>query len=301
LNLLILISVFVFQVGMDLSFTDALYFIVATVTTTGYGDITPTRSSDFLKLYAAALMILGSATLATLYSLITDLIVTARFRELLGRRRVPPAGHVVVAGLGNLGYRVVGQLLAAGVPVVVIERNAGGELVGAVDSSVEVIFGDARSPDVLERAAISQARALAAVTGDDAANLGISLAAREMNAGLRTVSRLFDADLARQTQAALCIDAVLSASAIAVPTFAASALYPNVLHAVVVGDRMLVLYRQVVSAEWSGLTPQELADHQGVVVMSWSASNQAPLTSPPTVPLNSGEIIVVAESLPLAP
>src|SRR5207237_5124605 len=59
LNLLILLSVFVFHVGMRLSFLNALYFVVSTVTTTGYGDINPGRAVWWLTLYGCLLMMLG--------------------------------------------------------------------------------------------------------------------------------------------------------------------------------------------------------------------------------------------------
>ena len=40
------LSVFVFSWGMDLSLVDAFYFVVTTVTTVGYGDITPLKAAD---------------------------------------------------------------------------------------------------------------------------------------------------------------------------------------------------------------------------------------------------------------
>ncbi len=94
-------SVLVFRYGMGLSLIDAVYFMVTTLTTTGYGDITVRNEATWLKVYCSLMMLLGSATIATVYSLITDWIVTARVRELLGRQPVPDDGHVIVAGLGQ--------------------------------------------------------------------------------------------------------------------------------------------------------------------------------------------------------
>jgi len=95
---------------MDLSLVDAFYFVGTTVTTVGYGDITPLKASPALKLYAVLLMLFGSATLATLTSILTAFVVTERFEKLLGRRRVPSEGHVVVVGLGNVGNRTLAGL-----------------------------------------------------------------------------------------------------------------------------------------------------------------------------------------------
>src|SRR6185369_13432587 len=120
----------------------------------------------------------GSAALATLYSLVTDFVLTARFEQLLGSQKTPKGGHVVVAGLGNVGYRIVEELRAAGVPVVTIERSADGPFVETVRRSTPVVVGDARLAETLEQANASRARAVLAVTGDDAANLAIALSAR---------------------------------------------------------------------------------------------------------------------------
>ena len=234
-------SVLVFRYGMGLSLIDAIYFMVTTLTTTGYGDITVKDQAVWLKVYCSLMMLLGSATIATVYSLITDWIVTARVRELLGRQPVPEDGHVIVAGLGNVGFRVVEELCQAGVPVVVLERNREGPFVGGMEQQVPLLVGDARLTSVLDQAHIRGARSILAVTGDDAVNLSICLTAKEMSPGTRTVVRLFDAEFARKVEESPLIDAALGASRIAAPKFVASALFPGVLKAFLDGDTLCVL------------------------------------------------------------
>lgn len=87
-------SVAVFQFGLNLSFVDALYFVVTTVTTVGYGDVTPLHAGVALKLYACLLMVLGSLATAALVSLGTD---------LPGER--PPAQRVSHAAFPQRGGR----------------------------------------------------------------------------------------------------------------------------------------------------------------------------------------------------
>ncbi len=255
---LIVISIGVFEVGMGLSPVDALYFVVTTVTTTGYGDITPRDQATWLKLYASLLMVLGSATVATFYSLITDFVITARFRHLLGRRRVPEAGHVVVVGLGNVGLRVVQELSLAGVEVVAVDRDSDAPYAGALGEQAAVVIGDARLPDVLARVRIEGARALIAVTSDDAANLSIGLAARQINPRVRTIVRLFDADFARKVESSLALDGALGASRIAAPTFVAAALEAGVVQAFLLGDELVALIDGPAREEWVGLEAAEL-------------------------------------------
>ncbi len=238
---LMLVSVLVFRYGMGLSFVDAVYFMVTTLTTTGYGDITVRDQAVWLKVYCSLMMLLGSATIATVYSLITDWIVTARVRELLGQVPVPESGHVLVAGLGNVGFRVVEELRQAGVPVVVLERNRECPFVGGMQQGVPMVVGDARLVSVLEQANVRGARSILAVTGDDAVNLSICLTAKEMSPRTRSIVRLFDAEFARKVEQSPLIDAALGASRIAAPKFVASALFPGVLKALQDGDSLCIL------------------------------------------------------------
>jgi Trk K+ transport system NAD-binding subunit len=267
LNVIIALSVLVFRSLLGLTLVDALYYSVTTVATGAPSDIAPRGAGIAIKLYACFVMLLGSAVIAILYSIITDFLVTARFRQLLGRERIPEKGHVVVAGLGNVGYRVVQELKRAGAPVVAIERDAAGEFVDAVRSMAPVVIGDARIADTLSKAGAAKADAIVAAIDDDAFDLGIALAARALNPRARIVTRVFDADFARKIQAAFQVEAALSPGLMAAPTFVAAALYPGVLAAFVQGRRLFVVLRRARPDDWQGLTPSQLATGAGVQVL----------------------------------
>ena len=234
-------SVLVFRYGMGLSLVDAVYFMVTTLTTTGYGDISVKDQATWLKVYSCLMMLLGSATIATVYSLITDWIVTARVRQLLGQKPVPDEGHVIVAGLGNVGFRVVEELRESGVPTVIVDRNGEGDFVSGLRKDLPVVVGDARLISVLEQAHVHGARSVLATTSDDAVNLSICLTAKELNPDTRTVVRMFDAEFARKVEESPLIDVALGASRIAAPKFVASALFPGVLKAFLDGDTLCIL------------------------------------------------------------
>ncbi|MCX5209840.1 NAD-binding protein [Kitasatospora sp. NBC_00240] len=128
-------------------------------------------------------------------------VATAIMVEVLasGRRgpaRNPGAGtreHVVVVGLGNVGTRVAALVHELGVPVVCVERDPQARGVAAVRTlGIPVVVGDATLETQLRQARIHRARAVVAVTNDDAANLEAALEARAVRPGLRVVLRLFD-------------------------------------------------------------------------------------------------------------
>src|SRR5712691_490380 len=277
-NILIIFSVFVFHFAMHLTFLDALYFIITTVTTVGYGDITPRNAMPWLKLYGCLVMILGSATITTLYSIITDFIVTARFQQILGGQDIPQAEHIVVIGLGTVGYRTVHELQRADARVVGIDLSPDSEFIEAVRTVAPVIIGDARVHDILEKAGVPQAHAVVAATGNDAVNLAVGLASRRLNPRGRTVVRLFDADFARKVRTALGIDVAMSASLIAAPTFVAASLYPDVESAFVLDNRLFILIHRTVGAAWHGCTPSQLRAEREMYVLMRQSSAGRPYT-----------------------
>ena len=238
LLILMALSVFVFRYGMKLKLLDAFYFLVTTVTTTGYGDISPISSAAWVKLYACLVMVLGSFATATLYSMITDFVLAERFASALGRRPIPDEGHVVVVGVGNLGYRVVEELTRAGVETVAVDIRPTVELSGGL-ARTPLLVGDARLDAVLGEAHAARARALVAVTGDDAVNLAVGLCSVRKR-GIPSVVRVFDADFARKASS-LSLRAALSASALAAPSFVASAFFEGVRYAFVTSDELVAI------------------------------------------------------------
>jgi Trk K+ transport system NAD-binding subunit len=251
LCVLIPLAIFLFRHYLRLTLTDAVFFTITTL----HGEISLTEGGPQVKLSEVLLMVLGSITIATIYSMITDYLVGSRLRKILGGKPMPKKGQIVVAGMGHVGYQVVQELCAAGVPVVAVDADPDAPFLPTVRTLAPVIVGDARLPDTLERAGLSRARAVVAATGDDAVNLGIGLAAHRLGPGARTVVRLFDADFARKVEQAMEIDAAFGASRIAAPTFAASVLFPDVAKAFIVRDRLLVLRRCRLGPGWAGKTP----------------------------------------------
>lgn len=264
---LTLLSVFIFHWGMGLSFVDALYFVITTISTTGYGDITPKDAGTALKLYGCILMLLGSASTATLYSLVTDFVVAERFRQGLSGRAVSEGGHVVVVGLGNLGYRILGELRRGGVEAVAVALSETEEFAADVRQHHALVVGDARMRATLHQAGVGSAAAVIAVTGDDAVNLSVGLATRQLSRAARTVVRLFDADFARKVERGLGLDGALSASAIAAPTFVAAALYEGVRDAFVIDGELVTLWDHDEPDAWVGLTPEQVAREFGEQIL----------------------------------
>jgi Trk K+ transport system NAD-binding subunit len=295
---LIALAVLVFSFGQRLGLLDAFYYVVTTVTTTGYGDITPKDAGAALKLFACLVMVVGSLTMAVLYSFATDFVVSERVRQVFGHAQVPEEGHLVVVGVGNVGYRVAEELLAARWPVVLVDHAVDGELAGTLRSRCAVITGDGRVAATLASANVGRAVAVVAATGDDASNLAIGLHARRLAPRARIVVRLFDADLARKVAAGRLVDVALSPSLLAAPTFVAASLFEGVRAAFVDEAGLCALVTRTVPGEWEGRTVAEVAAQHGAEVLLVLGDRAQPLR--PDTPLGAGAEVLCAVRRPWA-
>lgn len=156
--------------------------------------------------------------------------------------------HIIVCGLGKVGYRVVGQLLATGNEVVGVERGQSEFVELLIGQGVSVIRGDARRTEILMAAGLQKARSVVCVINDDLTNLDIALTAREQRPGIRIVLRVFNDSLTEKLQSAFNIKTAFSTSALAAPTFAAAAVNRDVTNALYVGGKFLTTQEIVVAA-----------------------------------------------------
>jgi Trk K+ transport system NAD-binding subunit len=150
--------------------------------------------------------------------------------------------HVIVVGLGRVGYRVVLQLLDAGYEVVVIDTEWAGEFVPtALRLSVPVVHGDGREPDVLRQAGLNRARGLITAINDDLKNIEIALTARRLRIGLPTVLRIYNRALDVNLERSFGRNSAFSSSALAAPTFAAAAVSREIVHVLALPEGLLGL------------------------------------------------------------
>ncbi len=161
--------------------------------------------------------------------------------------------HTIVVGIGRVGYRVVEELLTAGVEVVAItlsEDQEGAYLVRRLrERGVPVIVDDARRAEVLKAGQVERARNLLICSGNDLTNLEIALTARELNSKIRIILRLFSDELAERAQKFLGVDVAVSTSALAAPSMVASALRQRTAQAFYVGEHLFHVVELVLTAD----------------------------------------------------
>lgn len=193
------------------------------------------------QVLATIMSIVRILVVALAAATILDFILRQRLPMLYTRRSKRMHNHVIVCGLGQLGYRVAEELQHFDTEFTVVEINSSGPFVASItDLGIPVLFGDARKTEVLMKAGLERASAVIACTDDDLANVEIALDAREVRPDIRVVLRSFDQNMASKIVNSFDIEAAFSATALAAPAFAAAAVDPSVQDSFYVEETLFV-------------------------------------------------------------
>ncbi|WP_181359388.1 potassium channel family protein [Streptomyces sporangiiformans] len=240
--------------GGAVDLLDAFYYATVTLSTTGYGDITPVSDAARLTnifvitpLRVLFLIILVGTTLE---------VLTERTREewRLNRWRTALREHTVVIGFGTKGRSAIQTVCATGLKkeqVVVVDPSTKVVDAATADGYAGVV-GDATRSDVLLRAEVQKARQIIIATQRDDTAVLVALTARQLNRGAKIVAAVREeenAPLLRQSGA----DVVITSASAAGRLLGLSVLSPSagmVLEDLIQqGSGLDIVERPVVKAE----------------------------------------------------
>jgi Trk K+ transport system NAD-binding subunit len=230
----------VFRFGLDATWADGFYQTVGLIATGA--DLHGEQSPPWAKTFLGAMKLFGTALIAAFTAIFTQYLIRARLGGAFEARRIPEGGHVVVCGLGNVGFRCIEELVRLERPVVAIDALRDNPFAATVRRmGVPVIVGNAALAEVLAQARAATAGAVIAATDSELSNLEIALLTREANAKQRVVVRLNEADFAEAVRESARIRHALAIPKLAAPAFAAALYGDRVQSLITVNGKTLVV------------------------------------------------------------
>jgi len=172
---------------------DAYYMSLVTLSTVGFGEVITLSHEG--RLFTSFLIVFNigffTYAISTVASIFSDPEIHAFFFDFKMIQRIQKLQqHTIVCGYGRHAMEVCKELTKQKIPFVIIEMNA--QKIEALSRETDYLFlqGDATTDEVLQEAGIERARSLVVTMPSDANNVFVVLTARQINPGIKIISRL---------------------------------------------------------------------------------------------------------------
>lgn len=175
----------------DMTFTQALYMTVITITTVGFREVRPLGTGG--QYFTMLIVITGLGAVLFFLTGLFEFILSEYLGDFWGRKRMQNQiakleNHFVVCGYGRVGRSVAGELAEQGKRFVIIEVDDE-VFKECVSDGYLCILGSATENHILEQAGLEHAVGLVSALGSDADNLYVILTARVLSPQALLVSR----------------------------------------------------------------------------------------------------------------
>ena len=277
-----------------LTLLDCFYYAVVSLSTTGYGDITPVTPEARL---VNVLVITPARVLFLIILVGTTLeVLTDQYRNSLrvGRWRRKLKDHVIVCGYGTKGRAAVGALLENGYDksrIVVVESTEAA-VRQAASNGLVAIEGNATRSAVLNEADVKNCKAVIIATDSDEASVLITLTVRQLTAGqvriIAAVREQENAALLKQSGAHHVIVSSATAGRLLGLTTTAPPLIDVVEDLLTPGQGMALAMRSAERSE-VGQNPRELVT---LVVALIRRGKVLPLGGEQAMTIETGDMLV---------
>jgi voltage-gated potassium channel len=183
---------------------DAFYMTVVTISTVGYEEIHPLSPAG--RIFNSVLILFGVSVMFFAVGVMTQTIIEIELHDIFGKRRARRMidrlkDHFIVCGYGRVGRNASAELLRAGAPFVVLDREKG-RIDQARQAGMLTLQADATRDESLHAAGIMRAKGLVSALGPDADNLFVILSARALNPKLLLVTRASEDEAAEKLRRA---------------------------------------------------------------------------------------------------
>ncbi len=223
-------------------------------------------------------MLLGTASIAVLYALLTERLLVAKFKLPKKRPPTPTQDHVVLIGLGRVGQRVADLLQQLNQPFVAVSAEA---VSSSILPNMPLVVSELTS--ALTKVNLETARSVVVVTDNEMENLEIGLMTHAANPGCATTIRVFTPQFGESIRQLVPFAKVLSAYALSAEAFVATVFGENVLSLIRLNEQTVLVteYEIVIGDTLDGLLLSEIAYGYDVVPISHQKGQEPTRLMPP--------------------
>lgn len=176
----------------DYTFLEAWFMAVITVSTVGFTEVH--LLSDQGMIFTSFFIILNLTFFAYVVAVISKFLLEGKLKliyqtYMYEKQLNNLSNHIIVCGYGSNGLHTCEELYKNKKKFVIIDSKEDTRKRFPNDVDYNFICGDATNEDVLIKAGVKNAAVLIIATSSDAANVFITLSARELNPKIKIISR----------------------------------------------------------------------------------------------------------------
>jgi len=171
---------------------DSVYYVIVTIATVGYGDVTPTTVES--KWFSLSVIMFGTAAFTVVVGSFIAPAIEKRMASAFGEMKPSELNlledHVIVLGYGDFTEPLLEELDGEAEVVVVTEDTEDASALDDMD--VNVLTADPTEADSLQDVSVDVARGVVTATEDDAQDVLAVLAAKQANPDIEVVAAAND-------------------------------------------------------------------------------------------------------------
>ena len=227
---LIVIGVVGYMSLLKVSFIDALYMTVITISTVGFGEIgTPTPQSE---IFSMCMIFLGVGVVGYAFTTVVATLVEGKLVDLwkgskMDRRIAALKDHYIICGSGEIAEVIIKKFIDEKLNFVVITENHE-DLEDYSSHNILVVEGSSTEESVLEHAGIEKAKGLIATLETEVDNIVTVLTARNLNKDIYIIANSITKS-GRQKLLKVGANKTLSAVEISGKRMASLMIRPNII------------------------------------------------------------------------
>lgn len=302
--LLLALGIIGYKLILNVSFVDALYMTVITISTVGFGEVGTT--SHLSEIFSVVMIFLGVGIVGYAFTTIVAMFVEGRLGDLWKGKRMNKKisalkDHYIICGSGELADVIVDKFVHEGLDFVVITDKEK-DLDDYSQHNILVIEGHSTEEEVLDQAGILKAKGLISALESEVDNIVTVLTARNLNKDIYIIANSTSKSGSDKLMK-VGANKTLSAVEISGKRMASLMIKPNIISfldiVTMVGDVELDLEEVVVKKdsylENKNLAQAQIPNKTGLIVLAIKdhASGEMLFNPPASYDFKLGDVLIV--------